>query len=271
MPKYQKEEKIPPSLPTKKAIELLKNQIEQVDKLLRLRHDDPEIAKWENITEQIIIKTFGNPHSNLSDFQSARYVGEMWANMPDEAFQETFKKGLIKRKSLLEGFIEQLNIFEATEESQKVVKIKHLLSKKVFIVHGHNEQAKSELALILTRLGFEPIILHEQPSEGMTIIEKLEKHSDVGFAFVLLTPDDKGCKKDQEDNLLPRARQNVVFEFGLFAGKLGRNRVCCLYTGNVDPPSDLQGLVYLPFKSSVNEVQLDIVKELRAAGYEVNI
>ena len=105
----------------------------------------------------------------------------------------------------------------------------------------------------------------------MTVIEKLEKHSDVGFAFILLTPDDKGCKGGQENNLLPRARQNVVFEFGLFVGKLGRNRVCCLYTGNVELPSDLHGLVYLPFNNSVNEIQLDIVKELRAAGYEVNI
>ncbi|HLG29869.1 MAG TPA: TIR domain-containing protein, partial [Candidatus Brocadiales bacterium] len=76
---------------------------------------------------------------------------------------------------------------------------------------------------------------------------------------------------NQKNNLLPRARQNVVFEFGLFVGKLTRNRVCCLYTGNVERPTDLEGLVYLQFKDSVNEIQLDIVKELRAAGYDVKI
>lgn len=271
MPKYPKEESIKPTLSPEQAIELLRKQLGQIDKLLQLRNDDPEIAKWENITEQIIIKAFGKPHNNLSDFQSARYIGEMWGGMPDEAFQETFKKGIVRRKSLLEGFIEQLEIFGSTEKSQDLSIIPKSFSRKVFIVHGHNEQAKTELALILTRLGFEPIILHEQPSQGMTIIEKLEKHSDVGFAFILLTPDDKGCKEGQEDNLRPRARQNVVFEFGLFVGKLGRNRVCCLYTGDVELPSDLQGLLYLPFKNSVNEIQLNIVKELRAAGYEVKI
>ena len=271
MAKYQKEEKIPPSLPPTKAIELLKKQIELIDKLLQLHHDDPEFTKWDNFTEQIIIKTFGKPHENLTDYTSSRYAGEIWANMPDEAFQENFVKSLNIRKKLLESFIEQLEAFGGIQKEQELIISKSISSRKIFIVHGHNEQAKTELALILTRLGFEPIILHEQPSQGMTVIEKFEKHSDVGFAFILLTPDDKGSQKGQEDKLLPRARQNVVFEFGSFVGKLGRERVCCLYTGDVELPSDLQGLVYLPFKSSINEVRLDIVKELRAAGYEVKI
>jgi predicted nucleotide-binding protein len=271
MPKYPKEEKILPSLQSNQSIELLQKQIEQIDKLSQLHHDDPKIDRWENFTEQIIIKAFGKPNENLSAYLDEKYTGEWYTDMPDEALQENFIKKLQKRKSLLEGFIEQLKAFSGIGESQAVAVPKNLSSKKVFIVHGHNEHAKTELTLILTQLGFEPIILHEQPSQGMTVIEKLEKHSDVGFAFVLLTPDDKGCQKGQEDNLLPRARQNVVFEFGLFVGKLGRNRVCCLYTGDVELPSDLQGLVYLPFKSSINEVRLDIVKELRAAGYEVKI
>ncbi|MEW6482131.1 MAG: TIR domain-containing protein [bacterium] len=166
-----------------------------------------------------------------------------------------FNRQVVEYIKVLKRYIE---MFGGIEETQDI----NLSSRKVFIVHGHNEQAKSELALILTRLGLEPIILNEQPTQGMTLIEKLERHYDVGFAFVLLTPDDKGCQKGQENNLLPRARQNVVFEFGLFVGKLSRNRVCCLYTGEVEIPSDLQGLVYLPFKSSVNEIQLDIVREL---------
>jgi hypothetical protein len=272
MPKYPKEESIKPTLSPEQAIELLRKQLGQIDKLLQLHYDDPEVNKWDNFTKQIIIKAFGKPHENLNAYHHPKLFGPMWMNMPKEAIQENYIKGLNNLKKLLEGFIEQLETFGGIEGVQETkINIETpSIRRKVFIVHGHNEQAKSELALILTRLGLEPIILHEQPSQGLTVIEKLEKHSDVGFAFVLLTPDDKGCQKDK-DNLLPRARQNVVFEFGLFVGKLGRNRVCCLYTGNVDLPSDLQGLVYLPFKDSVNEIQLDIVKELKAAGYEVNL
>lgn len=151
-----------------------------------------------------------------------------------------------------------------------------LPSRKVFIVHGHDHQAKSELALLLTHLGLEPIILHEQPNEGKTIIEKLESHSNVGFCFVLLTPDDLGTKRGSTETFRLRARQNVVFEFGLFVGLLSRKRVCCLYSelldlGGLDLPSDLSGLVYISYKSSINEVTNNIVKELKAAGYNVQL
>ncbi|MFA5340098.1 MAG: nucleotide-binding protein [Candidatus Omnitrophota bacterium] len=148
-------------------------------------------------------------------------------------------------------------------------------SNQIFIVHGHNEQAKKELALILHNLGFEPIILHEQANQGMTLIEKLEKHSNVGFAFILLTPDDTVIGSGPSVNEIVqeegRARQNVVFEFGLFIGKLGRNRACCLYTGDVKLPSDLEGLVYIRFENTVEEVELKIMRELKAAGYRVKL
>lgn len=113
--------------------------------------------------------------------------------------------------------------------------------------------------------------MHEQANEGKTLIEKLEKHSDVGYAFVILTPDDVGTNINNKENLKPRARQNVVFEFGMFVGKIGRSKVCCLFKGDIELPSDLHGLVYLPFSESLNEIQIDIIKELKAAGYEIKI
>ncbi|MEE8356570.1 MAG: nucleotide-binding protein, partial [Anaerolineales bacterium] len=101
-------------------------------------------------------------------------------------------------------------------------------SKKIFIVHGRDEEAKDSLARFLEKLGLEVIILHEQPNQGRTIIEKFEDYSDVGFAVVLLTPDDIGGRANDLE-LLPRARQNVVFELGFFIGALGRERVCALH------------------------------------------
>ena len=69
---------------------------------------------------------------------------------------------------------------------------------QVFIVHGHDDNAKLELARIIDKdLGLNSVILHEQPNAGRTIIEKLERYSSSpGFAFVLLTPDDLGSHKD---------------------------------------------------------------------------
>lgn len=124
-------------------------------------------------------------------------------------------------------------------------------TKKVFVVHGHDNAAKEEAARFLTRLDLQPIILHEQPSGGRTVIEKFEKYSDdVGFAVVLLTPDDVGGAKKDPSKLVPRARQNVVLELGYFMGKLTRDRVCALYKPGVELPSDIQGVVYVEMDKS---------------------
>lgn len=143
--------------------------------------------------------------------------------------------------------------------------------KKIFIVHGKDNKSKLELARFLERIGLEPIILHEQPDRGRTIIEKLERYSDVGFCFVVLTPDDVGYKKDASQKKQYRARQNVIFEIGLFTGKLGRSRVCCLYKRELELPSDLHGVLYLKYNKSVEEKGVDIIKELSASGYKIDL
>ena len=106
---------------------------------------------------------------------------------------------------------------------------------------------------------------------------KFEKHSDVGYAIILLTPDEIAYSKDQhalEDNQRSkewRARPNVIFEFGYFAAKLGRRHVCCLHKGEVVIPSDLQGLVYKKISNSVEEQAMSIIRELMALGYKITL
>jgi len=155
------------------------------------------------------------------------------------------------------------------------------LSKDVFIVHGKDRKSLKELKSMLKKFGLNPIVLHEKPGGSRTIVEKLEKYSDVGYAFVILTPDDIGGPKSRHyrdraflriaDDVFERARQNVILEFGYFIGKLGRDRVCCLYKGSVELPSDMHGIVYIPFKDSVEETRNMIVEELKAAGYETKM
>ncbi len=141
-------------------------------------------------------------------------------------------------------------------------------NKDIFIVHGHNEEIKITIARVIEKLGLTPIILHEKPNEGKTIIEKFESHSKVGFAIVLLTDDDEGKSKNEID-LKKRARQNVVLELGYFIGKLNRSRVLPLYTEDVELPSDMQGVLYTLLDKSGNW-KFAIVRELKAAGYEVD-
>lgn len=140
---------------------------------------------------------------------------------------------------------------------------------KVFIVHGHDEQARETVARFVEKLGLEAIILHEQPNAGRTIIEKFEDYSNVQFAIVLLTPDDVG-KGSSETELNPRARQNVIFELGFFIGKLTRKNVCALYKEEVEILSDYQGVLYHPLDSG-GGWKLALAKELKAAGFNIDM
>ena len=141
-------------------------------------------------------------------------------------------------------------------------------TNEVFIIHGRNNGTKETVARILERLKLKPVILAEQASHGRTIIEKLEEHAQVGFAVALLTRDDTGSLKGEEDNLKPRARQNVLFEFGFFIGSLGRSRVCALTEGDVEIPSDYAGVVYIPLNEG--GWKFELAKELKNAGFPVD-
>jgi len=142
--------------------------------------------------------------------------------------------------------------------------------RKVFVVHGHDDLAKTTVARFVERLGFEPIVLHEQPSAGKTIIEKIEMFSDVGFAIVIYSPDDLGAKADTKPRLKARARQNVVFEHGFLIAKLSRGSVAALIKGDLETPSDIDGIVYVPFDDR-GAWMVAVSKEMRAAGYAVDM
>lgn len=135
---------------------------------------------------------------------------------------------------------------------------------KIFIVHGHDGESKEKVARCVEKLGLEPIILHEQPGGGKTIIEKFEHYSKrSGFAIVLATPDDEGCKIGGDKQL--RARQNVILELGYFIGLFGRHRVITLVRGDLEMPSDYLGVEYTPLDDN-GSWKITLCKELKNAG-----
>lgn len=141
-------------------------------------------------------------------------------------------------------------------------------SNKVFIVHGHDGEARETVARFVEKIGLSAIILHEQASRGRTIIEKVEANSDVGFAIVLLTPDDVGRAASSETTE-PRARQNVLLELGYFIGKLGRDKVCALKKGTLEIPSDFAGVVWETMDSAGAWKQ-SLARELEASGLSID-
>lgn len=147
-------------------------------------------------------------------------------------------------------------------------------SKRIFIVHGKDNNDRQNLARIIERYGIDlkPVILGEQPTGGQTIIQQLQKEgTDAGYCFVLVTPDDIGKWKNDPD-LKSRPRQNVVFEWGLCIGRMGQERVCGLIKGRYDDieiPSDCKGLRLHSYHDTLDEIENKIKDELVYAGYKL--
>ncbi|WP_375700895.1 TIR domain-containing protein [Bartonella sp. AA23NXGY] len=147
-------------------------------------------------------------------------------------------------------------------------------NKKIFIVHGHDRTALKQLTSILNDFNLEPYILQNTSGNGLTIIEALEKGicSDfIKFGIVLLTPDDIGYAKSAGKKAAqPRARQNVIFEMGMLIAALSRKNVAILKKQDLELPSDINGIIYLPFKEHVKETLKDLSHRLCEAGFNLD-
>jgi hypothetical protein len=189
-----------------------------------------------------------------------------WAVKDEPIFEILIRNGYITQQ--------QLNASQALKEPPPPIipppsaSGEHVFNtSQVFIVHGHDELAKLEMADFIESLGLESIILHMQASSGRTIIEKIEHYSNVGFGVVLYTPCDIGSKAGALTGNY-RARQNVVFEHGYLIGKLGRSRVTAIVKGTVETPNDISGVVYVSLDDQGNWKE-ELKKEMRSVGYHV--
>lgn len=145
----------------------------------------------------------------------------------------------------------------------------------LFIVYGHDTTSREQLELILTRMGIEHFILGRTSGGGKTIIEALEgklgKEGESDVGIVLLTPDDFGySKKDGDSKIKPRARQNVILEMGMLLSKLGRPNTIILVKGDLERPSDLDGIIYHQFEHHVKEVGHNLIERLEETGFPID-
>lgn len=167
--------------------------------------------------------------------------------------------------------MDNVNPSEPAQQPVRQIETNNMTSKKVFIVHGHNSVVRDQVKEFIHEIGYAPIILQNLPNEGRTIIEKLEKETDVAYAIILYTGCDRGSINDENAELKPRARQNVIFEHGYLFAKLGRKKVCALYQEGVEYPSDLSGVLYQPYFDHNKSWKVNLAKEMIKAGLIINL
>lgn len=235
---------------------------------------DAEKSKWGSYNTELLKRLFDNT-SIASEYN--RFGGAVIPANPGLSWWvDDFRSEMDKSITRLESILGRLELIPEhsfgpfAKGGEQLPSASGALGSDVFIVHGHDEAAKESAARLVGKLGLRAVILHEQPNAGNTIIEKFEKYSNVGFAVVLLTPDDVCAAGSRPAETKARARQNVIFELGYFVGKLGRDRVCALYKEGVEIPSDFQGVAFVPMDPH-SAWHIQLAKEIKAAGIDIDL
>lgn len=228
---------------------------------------DAESQTWHDYIRTLLERSF----SSRAEVDRYAYV-PIRMGMPRSLEQkiEIFRddvRGLIRQLKSLKA---QLDLYETVRPEQEAARRTHARDGSIFVVHGHDGEARETVARFLESLGTRPVILHEEANRGQTVIEKFERHGGAAtFAVVLLTGDDEGCKRG-DDELQPRGRQNVVFELGFFIGTLGREHTAILYEPGVELPSDLRGYLYIELDAP-GAWKSRLGRELQEAGISVDM
>ncbi len=239
-----------------------------LDDVSKLPHkDDGKLDLLLKRAKMVIIKVFSGSSQYLTDLDSIHFYPQVaFSGMDPSWYDRSWNSGKSEFINLCQTMLEDLTIgHQSTVKS--VPK-----TAKVFVVHGHDNEMKLAVARTLEKIDLEPIILHEQPDKGRTVIEKFVDYSDVGFAVILLSPDDLAFSRNASpESARPRARQNVILELGFFIGKLGRDRVVAFHkqVPKFEMPSDYEGVLFKPFDDAGNW-RFELAKELRASGYNID-
>jgi len=238
------------------------------------RWGDPAFVGWKHGAERVIARIYGESSYNLAEFRAIldrRPAPTVFPEEGESFYSRSVRQALAMLESMVAEADKEVAVRARPQESNAPVRrvTESNVTNRIFVVHGRDPGPKANVARFLEQLRLEPVILHEQSDCGRTIIEKIEQNSAVGFAVILLTGDDEGRLAGSSGAEKRRARQNVIFEFGYFIGRIGRPRVCALLEEGVERPSDIDGFVYVPLDSE-GAWKIRLLKELKAAGYSVD-
>ena len=265
-------------MPTKsEATRRISRYLEELPQLMDLNSSASDFIEWHRNTRVAIVNTFGDESPHIREFVGIPFSGGIFAGdgWYEAGAKEAYRSGLSAASAILKSMLDEIEEYSLDDDPSQDVTGTHgvpqqRISNRVFVVHGRDGGTRDTVARFLESLELEPVILQERASEGRTIIEKFEDYSDAGFAVVLCTQDDVGKLNSDADELRPRARQNVILELGFFWGKLGRNRVCALMDGEMEIPSDYDGVLFIPLDDSEGW-KLTLAREMRAAGMTIDM
>ncbi|AMD01601.1 TIR domain-containing protein [Halomonas chromatireducens] len=255
------------------ALDRLSELRSRIPSIIQEGQESTDYFRWRKDAEAALVNFFslseGKRH--LTEFK------DIHSQLPPRHVQsldlgvgwKTFDKAMELSSEYFKSVEQEIQDYYEDEAGTPRASVEESAPGNVFIVHGRDQALKEAVARFVAKIGLNPIILHEQTNEGRTLIEKFEANASADFAIALFTPDDVGGLKSDTPSLSNRARQNVLFEFGYFLGRLGRRHACALVQGEIELPSDYSGVVFIPVDSA-GHWKFELLRELKAAGFSID-
>lgn len=192
----------------------LRRLLEQIPELRSKGRKSPFSTVWRQNAEGVLTDYFGPDSWQLAQFKEIDFFPSAF-NLadPESKFVAYFLQGVETVEQNLRSRVSELeeDAQGTTAPTNEADAERCAGSRRVFVVHGHDHGSKETVARFLSQLELEPIVLHEQPNQGRTIIEKFEDYSDVACAVIILSPDDIASAKSTPTVQEQRVRQNVIF------------------------------------------------------------
>ena len=255
------------------ALRVLEGLSETNSQLKAIKRGSPEFNQWQTETETAVKHIFTDDAPDKLE-RLRRISYSLWvihSGTTESDYQGAYLAGLEEAGGVLKAFTKEVEQYWEDDEpmpsSQMINQQGKVASRSVFLIHGRDHGAREVVARFLEGLDLEVTILEDEPNRGRTVVEKFEQSSGADFAVALFTPDDVGGLS--QDDLKPRARQNVVLEYGYYLGKFDRDRVFALVKGDIEMPSDISGVLFTKMDEA-GGWKMKLMQELKAAGFDID-
>lgn len=208
---------------------------------------EPLLPRYESLVSQVIVE-FDGVYDDLPQLSLPISIGSPNGN---RLYQKSDVQPLINNLDYILEVYSNMRIGENYEKKEK--------SHRIFISHGRSDQWRNLQAYIEKDLEYQTLELAQQANLGRTILQKLyEEAKKCSLAVIVMTGDDI----TNENEI--RARENVMHEIGFFQGFYGLENVILLHESGVNIPSNIHGLVYIPFaKDAIESTFGSLYRELK--------
>jgi len=189
---------------------------------------------------------------------------ELFADFPQTETEPALEMMAPNPKRFARAQLERLartvdQAFEIRSHSELAPPAAAPTEPRVFISHGRASDWREVQSFIERDAGISTLELEQEPNLGRTVLEKLRQEAErCTSAVIVMTGDDADADGK------PRARENVLHEIGYFQGRFGLSAVCLLHEEGTSIPSNIHGLVYIPFpKETVRATFGPLMRELK--------